>query len=282
MRRRRTRASDASPPQPGVGARVVALIAALGLRPHPARRRTASLARAARDVRAARLADDGAACRRCADAARTPAVAGVQAGARRCASRHQQRSGSSARRSPSGAALQGVLGGMVEGVLVIDANGTVLLVNRARRGAARAAAGTRLRGPAADRADPPSRSARAGALGGDARAAWSATRRSRSRLGGTGPQVLQVTATPDRRRSPTPARAFILVFHDISELKRLERMRRDFVANVSHELRTPLAAIGGYTETLLGGAVDDPSGRAASSASSSATPSGSAAWSTIC
>jgi two-component system phosphate regulon sensor histidine kinase PhoR len=48
----------------------------------------------------------------------------------------------------------------------------------------------------------------------------------------------------------------ILVFHDISELKRLERVRQDFVANVSHELRTPLTSIKGYTETLL--ATDEP------------------------
>jgi two-component system phosphate regulon sensor histidine kinase PhoR len=43
----------------------------------------------------------------------------------------------------------------------------------------------------------------------------------------------------------------IVVFHDISELKRLEKVRRDFVANVSHELRTPLTSIKGYAETLL-------------------------------
>jgi two-component system phosphate regulon sensor histidine kinase PhoR len=44
---------------------------------------------------------------------------------------------------------------------------------------------------------------------------------------------------------------YILVFHDVTELKRLESVRADFVANVSHELRTPLTAIRGYAETLL-------------------------------
>ncbi len=50
----------------------------------------------------------------------------------------------------------------------------------------------------------------------------------------------------------------VLVFHDISELRRLEKVRQDFVANVSHELRTPVASIKGYAETLLSGAMDDP------------------------
>ena len=49
----------------------------------------------------------------------------------------------------------------------------------------------------------------------------------------------------------------ILVFHDITELRRLERVRQDFVANVSHELRTPLSTIKGYAETLLEGALED-------------------------
>ncbi len=55
--------------------------------------------------------------------------------------------------------------------------------------------------------------------------------------------------------SSTPGALAIL--HDITELERLERVRKDFVANVSHELRTPLAAIRGYAETLLDGALDD-------------------------
>jgi two-component system, OmpR family, phosphate regulon sensor histidine kinase PhoR len=50
----------------------------------------------------------------------------------------------------------------------------------------------------------------------------------------------------------------ILVFHDITEIKRLETMRSDFVANVSHELRTPLTAIRGYVETLLHRPPEDP------------------------
>lgn len=53
-------------------------------------------------------------------------------------------------------------------------------------------------------------------------------------------------------------RGAIAVLHDITDLERLERVRKDFVANVSHELRTPLAAILGYAETLLDGAVEDP------------------------
>jgi len=50
----------------------------------------------------------------------------------------------------------------------------------------------------------------------------------------------------------------LLVLHDVSAIRRLERMRSEFVANVSHELKTPITAIKGFAETLLGGAVDDP------------------------
>jgi len=49
----------------------------------------------------------------------------------------------------------------------------------------------------------------------------------------------------------------VVILHDITQLRQLERVRRDFVANVSHELRTPLTAIKGYAETLADGALDD-------------------------
>jgi two-component system phosphate regulon sensor histidine kinase PhoR len=59
--------------------------------------------------------------------------------------------------------------------------------------------------------------------------------------------------------SPTPGA--VLVVHDISDLRRLEGLRQEFVANVSHELKTPLSVIKACVETLLAGAVDDPAHR---------------------
>jgi two-component system phosphate regulon sensor histidine kinase PhoR len=67
-----------------------------------------------------------------------------------------------------------------------------------------------------------------------------------------------VTAAPVRAAGANGA---VLVLHDITELRRLERVRRDFVANVSHEFKTPLTAIQGFAETLLSGALDDKANR---------------------
>jgi two-component system, OmpR family, phosphate regulon sensor histidine kinase PhoR len=66
---------------------------------------------------------------------------------------------------------------------------------------------------------------------------------------------LQATAAPID--DPTPWVA-LAVFHDLTEVRRLEGMRRDFMSNVSHELRTPLAGIRAAAETLQEGALDDP------------------------
>ncbi len=70
---------------------------------------------------------------------------------------------------------------------------------------------------------------------------------------GPRPRVLEVQVAPLGGGLPGSA----AVFRDVTELKRLERVRQDFVANVSHELRTPIAAILGYAETLQSGALAD-------------------------
>ena len=70
---------------------------------------------------------------------------------------------------------------------------------------------------------------------------------------GPRPRVLEVQVAPLGGGLPGSA----AVFRDVTDLKRLERVRQDFVANVSHELRTPIAAILGYAETLQSGALAD-------------------------
>jgi two-component system phosphate regulon sensor histidine kinase PhoR len=68
-------------------------------------------------------------------------------------------------------------------------------------------------------------------------------------------KILRVNASPIIRNDIL--KGAVLVFHDITQVRKLERMRRDFMANVSHELRTPITSIKGYSETLLEGAIED-------------------------
>ena len=63
------------------------------------------------------------------------------------------------------------------------------------------------------------------------------------------------SSSPAAAEQPSGA---VVVLHDVTELRRLERVRQDFVANVSHEFKTPLTAIRGFAETLLSGALNDP------------------------
>jgi two-component system phosphate regulon sensor histidine kinase PhoR len=78
------------------------------------------------------------------------------------------------------------------------------------------------------------------------------------------PRSFSVTAAPlpaqaaeARPERATQTEGAVVALHDITELRRLERVRRDFVANVSHEFKTPLTAIQGFAETLLAGALED-------------------------
>ena len=69
------------------------------------------------------------------------------------------------------------------------------------------------------------------------------------------PHFLSANAAPVRTNAGAAA-AWVLVFHDITQLKSYETMRTDFIANLTHEIRTPLSALCGYAETLVAGIED--------------------------
>jgi two-component system, OmpR family, phosphate regulon sensor histidine kinase PhoR len=66
-----------------------------------------------------------------------------------------------------------------------------------------------------------------------------------------GPRTYQVSVAPLRKKHNQEIYGAVAVFHDISQMKKAEKMRIDFVGNVSHELRTPLTSIKGYMQTLM-------------------------------
>jgi two-component system phosphate regulon sensor histidine kinase PhoR len=77
---------------------------------------------------------------------------------------------------------------------------------------------------------------------------------TRLQFAGNDSSVFEIYTTP---LAVPPHRGALVILHDITGIERLERVRKDFVANVSHEMRTPLTAIRGYAETLLSGALAD-------------------------
>lgn len=141
--------------------------------------------------------------------------------------------------------LQAVLDGMTEAVLVIDTEGEIVLAN------------DRLREFFGVRGDMTGRTTLEGIRNADlAELLLNAAAKPEpvtAVLELTRPlhRTLRVHAVrfPSGATEPTGT---VAVFHDVTELTQLEKMRRDFVANASHELRTPLAAIRGFAETLLG------------------------------
>ena len=71
-------------------------------------------------------------------------------------------------------------------------------------------------------------------------------------------KFFDAACVPILTRKKKRLQGMVIVLHDITALKKLENLRRDFVANVSHELRTPITSIKGFAETLIDGAKDDP------------------------
>jgi len=148
--------------------------------------------------------------------------------------------------------LEAILRGMVEGVLVTDLVGRVALMNERARELLGLPAGHDGAGrPLVEVARQPQVSETLRAL-----AAGSAVISRDLTLDGAERTTLQVNGARLCGPDGQPF-GYVLVLHDVSELRRLEVIRRDFVANVSHELRTPLTAMKGYAETLLGPAGDD-------------------------
>ena len=144
-----------------------------------------------------------------------------------------------------------ILDGMVEGVIAVDGHETILLMNER----ARAMFGV---GPGRGEGKPFLEVIRNADLHEIFRAGRDAGDVTRRELRLTTPveRILRMTAVP-LRLAGEPA-GVVMVVDDVTELRRLELVRTEFVANVSHELRTPLTAMQGYLETLLAGALDEP------------------------
>lgn len=140
--------------------------------------------------------------------------------------------------------LEAVLNSMREGVIATGAEGRVIWANR--RMQELVPNGVRIGSPLVETLRDPDllRAASDASNSGEAhteRVTWASAGKSFS-----------VTA------APMPGGGVVAVLYDLSEIERLEKTRRDFIANVSHELRTPLTSIQGYTETLLDGLPSDP------------------------
>lgn len=147
--------------------------------------------------------------------------------------------------------LEALLNHVVEGILSVDLTGRVLFSNRAARhllGLAETGGVPQplwevVRQPALQPLIVQALSARDGAPHTQELSIFAPEER-----------ILQIRVLPTRTSEP----AVTLLLHDVTELRRLGRVRQDFVANVSHELRTPLTSIKGFIETLLNGALEDP------------------------
>ncbi|MEK7879659.1 MAG: histidine kinase dimerization/phospho-acceptor domain-containing protein, partial [candidate division NC10 bacterium] len=146
--------------------------------------------------------------------------------------------------------LTAILDSMVEGVLAVDAHDRLVLLNESVRTIFRL-------GPSGGEGKPLLEVIRNADLFDLIKACRVGDGERISReLDLTTPveRALEVHAVSVRLAEGT---GVVMVLHDVTEIRRLERVRTEFVANVSHELRTPFTAIRGYLETLLGGALEE-------------------------
>lgn len=159
--------------------------------------------------------------------------------------------------------LRTILSGMVEGVVALDAEQRILFANE------RAAELLEFQ-PTAAVGRKLWEVVRQSALQEIVQQALAEPGTHRQELNWNGPAVRSLTVHAARlpgvdlalrNGDPPRARGAVVVLHDTTELRRLERLRQEFVANVSHELKTPLTNIKAYVETLLEGAVEDPHNR---------------------
>jgi two-component system phosphate regulon sensor histidine kinase PhoR len=151
--------------------------------------------------------------------------------------------------------LAAILSGMVDGVIATDRQGNVLLANRAAAEMLRPPTPASPAVRATTGAAPPVPGPRLRALLSDAATEG---RISAEELppAEVGDRLVEVHCAPIVGDGTAPIGA-VAVLRDVTELRRLERARRELTANVSHELRTPLTSIKGFAETLLAGAVRD-------------------------
>jgi two-component system, OmpR family, phosphate regulon sensor histidine kinase PhoR len=146
--------------------------------------------------------------------------------------------------------MTAMLSGMVEGVLIVDGDGRLRLVNDAARQMLNLEHDLLGRHYVETVRQPGVVQQVSAALRGEHRPPIEVPLDSPGGASG-GSRIFRAQATP-----ASAGGGAVLVLHDISDLRRVDRVRRDFVANVSHELRTPLTAVRGYIEALMDGDVD--------------------------
>ena len=148
--------------------------------------------------------------------------------------------------------MAAILSGMVEGVLVVDGEGRLRLVNDAARRMLNLENNLVGRHYVEAVRQPGVVRQLGAALTGDHRPPIEVPLDTAGTLGS--PRIFRAQATP----ATAGGGGAVLVLHDISDLRRIDRVRRDFVANVSHELRTPLTAVRGYVEALMEEPAESP------------------------